>query len=287
MSSIYKKDMHSYFTTFTGYVFVACVLLVGGIYCYIYNLYYRYASFETAISNLSFFFIFLIPVIASGVFTEEKKQKTEQLLYTLPLKSSEIVLGKYFALVTVIAIPMAILGIYPIILSAFGEVNFAAGYANLLAMFLLASTLAAICMFISSLLGNMIVSAVVCFAVLYLLSQMSALSNSVSTSGKASFIGFVIIAVLIGVFVWFMTKNIYIAIIPTVALTIVFRLLYVLKLQLIAGKINLVLSSLAIFSRLDTFMNGIFDISAIVYYLAISIMFVFLTIYTFERRRWI
>ena len=63
MLTIYRKDIHSYFTTFTGYLFIACILLVGGIYCYINNFFYGYSAFENAISYLPFFFVFLIPVI--------------------------------------------------------------------------------------------------------------------------------------------------------------------------------------------------------------------------------
>lgn len=287
MLTVYKKDMHTYFTTFTGFLFIACVLLVGGIYCYLYNFYYRYATFETAINNLPFFFVFLIPVISAGVFTEEKKQKTEQLLYTLPITSRQIVLGKYLALLTILAIPMAVLGIYPLFMSIYGEVNLVQGYSNLLAVFLLGACLLAICMFISSLTDNMIVSAVICFATMFLLYQMDSLVEALTPSVKNSIIGFAIIAVLLLVFVWYMTKNIYIGIIPAAALVIILTLAKNASNQLVAGKINLVLSSMAVFSRLNNFMNGIFDVTAIVYYVAIAVLFVLFTVYAFERKRWV
>lgn len=286
MLTIYKKDMHNYFSTFSGYLFMACVLLVGGIYCYLNNFYYGYASFEQSINYLPFFFVFLVPVISAGVFTDEKRQKTEQLLYTLPLTSREIVLGKYLALLTILLIPLAALGIYPIVMSFYGQVNMVGAYCNLFAIFLLGAALCAICMFISSLTESIIVSAVLCFGVMFVLYQLDSMLESLTPSAKNSYIGFILLAVALAAFIWFMTKNIYVAIIPSVTVVIILNVLYRFSLTLVAGKINLMLSSIAIFSKLNGFMNGIFDINAMIYYLSIVGLFVLFTIYTFERKRW-
>jgi len=286
MFTIYKKDMHTYFTTLTGYIFMAAILLVGGIYCYMYNIYYGYASFEQSINNLPFFFVFLVPVVAAGIFTDEKRQKTEQLLYTLPLTSLEIVVGKYLALLTILLAPLAVLGIYPVIMSFYGEVNMVGAYCNLFAIFLLGAALCAICMFISSLTESIIVSAILCFATMFVLYQMDALNEGLTPSAKNSYIGFMVLALVLAVFIWFMTKNIYIAIIPSVSLMIVLNFIYQYSLTLVAGKLNLVMSNIAVFSKLNWFMNGVFDVNAVIYYLSITVLFVLFTVYTFERKRW-
>ena len=286
MLTIYKKDMHTYFTTLTGYIFMAAILLVGGIYCYMYNFYYGYASFEQSINNLPFFFVFLVPVVSAGIFTDEKRQKTEQLLYTLPLTSLQIVLGKYLALITILLIPLGILGTYPIIMSFFGEVNMVGAYCNLFAIFLLGAALCAICMFISSLSDSIIVSAILCFATMFVLYQMNAFSEGLTPSAKNSYIGFILVAVALAVFIWYMTKNIYIAVIPSLIIMIALNFLYQFSLGFVAGKLNLVMDNIAVFSKLDWFMNGVFDVNAVAYYLSIVALFVLFTIYTFERKRW-
>jgi len=286
MFTIYKKDMHTYFTTLTGYIFMAAILLVGGIYCYMYNIYYGYASFEQSINNLPFFFVFLVPVVAAGIFTDEKRQKTEQLLYTLPLTSLEIVVGKYLALLTILLAPLAVLGIYPVIMSFYGEVNMVGAYCNLFAIFLLGAALCAICMFISSLTESIIVSAILCFATMFVLYQMDALNEGLTPSAKNSYIGFMVLALALAVFIWFMTKNIYVAIIPSVTLMIILNFLYRFSLTFVAGKLNLVMSNIAVFSKLNWFMNGVFDVNAVIYYLSITVLFVLFTVYTFERKRW-
>ena len=286
MLTIYKKDLHNYFSTFTGYVFIAAVLLSGGIYVFINNFMNGYASFGTSINSVPFFFVFLIPVISAGVFTDEKRQKTEQLLYTLPLTSRQIVFGKYLALVTVLAVPLLVLGIYPLIMSAYGDVNFAQAYSNLFAIFLLGMALCAICMFISSLTESIIISAVLCFACMFILYQMNSFADSLTASQRNSIIGFAIIAVALAVFIWYMTKNIYIALVPALVVAIALVAINNVSKVAMAGKLNLVMSGIAVFNRINNFMNGILDVTAIIYYISIIVLFVLFTVYTFERKRW-
>ena len=286
MLAIYKKDMRTYFSTMTGYIFIAATLLVGGIYIYMNNFYYGLASFGESINNVPFFFVFLGPVLAAGIFTDEKRQKTDQLLYTMPMTSKSIVFGKYLALITIMAIPLVILGIYPIVMSFYGEVNFAQAYTNLFAVLLLGMALCAICMFISSLAENIVVSAVLCFAVMFVLYQMNTFAEAFSTSASRSFAGFVVLAIAFAVFVWYLTKNIFIAVVPSAVIMIVLALIRSISEYAMAGKINLIMSRIAVFKPLENFQAGILDLYAIIYYLSIIILFVLFTVYTFERRRW-
>ena len=286
MLTVYKKDLHNYFSTFVGYVFIAAVLLSGGIYVFINNFLNGYASFGTSINSVPFFFVFLIPVISAGIFTDEKRQNTDQLLYTLPLTSKQIVFGKYLALVTVLAVPLLVLGIYPLIMSAYGEVNFIQAYSNLFAIFLLGMALCAICMFISSLTESIIVSAILCFACMFLLYQMNSFAEALTGSQKNSLIGLALLAIALAVFIWYMTKNIYIALIPSLACAIALVLINNASKVALAGKINLVMSSVSVFNRINNFMNGIFDVTALIYYISIIVLFVLFTVYTFERKRW-
>ena len=286
IKSIYKKDLKIYFSTMTGWFFIAAVLLAGGVYVYINNFYYQNASFGESINYISFFFVFLAPILGAGVFTDERRQKTDQLLYTMPIRSYEIVLGKYFALITILAIPLVIIGIYPLIMSMYGEVNMLQAYTNLLAVFLLGMALFAICMFISSLFENIVVSGLISFAVAFLLYQMNSFAEAFSTSASRSFMGLIILVVIYAIYVLCMTRNIFIAIIPSVIAAMILFLINNFKETLMAGRLNLVMSSIAIFKPLENFKAGIVDVYAIIYYVSIIALFVLFTIYTFERRRW-
>lgn len=286
MITVYKKDLRIYFSTLSGYIFIAAVLLAGGVYVYMNNFYYGYASFGESINYVPFFFIFLAPVLAAGVFTDERRQKTDQLLYTLPLTSAQVVLGKYLALITVLAVPLAVLGLYPIVMSFYGKVNFAQAYTNLLAVFLLGMALFAICMFISSLTDNIIVSAVLCLAVTFLLYQMNGFARAFSPSAARSYLGLVLLAALYGVFVWYLTRNIYIAAIPSAAGIVVLTLVRRFSQTLLAGKINLMMNGAALFKPLENFKAGIVDVYALICYVSVTVLFVLFTMFAFERRRW-
>lgn len=286
MLAVWKKDLHHYFVTWTGYLFMACILLAGGIFCFLYNVYYQYADFTATMNNLSVFFVVLLPIFCAGIFTEEKKRKTEQLLYTLPLTSLQIVLGKYLAMLVLLLIPMAILGLYPFVLSFFGEVNFRTAYGILFSIFLLGAALSAICMFLSALTDNLAVSGVLCFGAMFILYMLDHVSQSITPSAKNSFIGFIVMAILLFLYIWWMTRNIFVALIPALLVAIVTNLLYRTSLTLLAGKVNMVLSNLAVFSKNQNFLHGIFDWSAVVYYSSIAVLFVLFTVYAFEKKRW-
>lgn len=284
--TIYKKEVHSFLSTISGYIFMAAILLAGGIYVYVYNFSYGYANFGESINYISFFFVLLMPLISAGVFAEEKHLKTDQLLYTLPTTSGQVVLGKFFALVSILAIPLLIIGVYPLFMSLYGKVNFAQAYSNLLAIFLLGIALSAICMFISSLVENVIVSGVLCFVVTFALYQMNSLLQMIGKAEDKSFLGFVILALLYAVFIWAMTKNVFIALIPSAVIVIALIVVRYASKFLLAGKLNLVISSLAFFKPLENFKAGIVDVYAIIYYISITVLFVLFTTFVFERRRW-
>lgn len=282
---IYRKELRTCFATPLGYIFIAMVALIGGLYSFTYNFFYGYATFETAVAYVPFFFVFFIPLLTAGIFTEERRKNTAQLLYTLPLTTVQVVLGKYFALLTIIAIPLGLLGLYPLLMSLCGTVNFSSAYGNLFALFLLGACLAAICMFISALSKHIVVSALVSFGLLLVLYQMDTLLEGLLTSAKVSYIGFVVIAVLVFVVLLFVTKNIYVAAIPAFALLIVVNLLYWLRMTTLAGKINLLLQGLAVFSRFVPFSQGIFDLTAVFYFVTASVLFVVFTVLAFDRKR--
>ena len=125
MTAIYRRELNSYFKGLTGYVFAAFMLLFIGIYCAIINLKSGYASFGYVLNNASFIYIIIIPILTMRSVAEERRQRTDQLLYALPISMAKIVMGKFLAMLTVLAVPLAVICVYPIALSGFGTVNYA------------------------------------------------------------------------------------------------------------------------------------------------------------------
>ena len=109
MTAIYKRELKSYLTSMVGYLFIFFILVLTGIYFSAYQLSAAYPKFEYTLSAITFAFLIGVPILTMRVLAEERKQKTDQLLLTAPVSVSGIVIGKYLALVTVFAVPMAVM----------------------------------------------------------------------------------------------------------------------------------------------------------------------------------
>lgn len=181
MNAVYKKELKSYFTGMTGAIFVGFILLIAGIYTVVYNLKGLYPNFEYVLSGVSFIYLLTVPVLTMRSFAEEKHSKTDQLLYSLPISVTSVVMAKYLAMLTVLLIPCAVMAFYPLILCMFGTVHLTGAYAALLAFFLLGASLISIGMFVSSLTESQVISAVISLLALILINFMSGLSGMYPT----------------------------------------------------------------------------------------------------------
>jgi ABC-2 type transport system permease protein len=285
MTAIYRRELNAYFKSLTGYVFGAFMLLFTGIYCSVINLKSGYASFQYVLSNASFIYIIIIPILTMRSVAEERRQKTDQLLYALPINMVRIVLGKYLALLTVLALPLAVICFYPLALSAFGRINYAAAYGAILGFFFLGAALLAIGLFISSLTESQAVAAGLSFVVVLLNYFLSSLSNYVSSGAGVSLLCLAAAIILLGFLLRFLTKNSSFSLGLTVVLLIVLAVLYSVYNDSFKGLFPLLMRQLSVFDRFNTFTQGIFDINALVYMITVCGVFVFFTVQALEKRR--
>ena len=186
MIAVYKRELRSYLTSMIGYLFIFFILLLTGIYFSAYQLGASYPRFEYTLSALTFVFLISVPILTMRVLAEERKQKTDQLLLTAPVSVEKIVLGKYFALVTIFAIPMLIMCFYPLLMTKFGTVSLGAAYTAVLGFFLLGCANLAIGVFISSLTESQVIAAVLTFVILFAFYMMNGISSFFSKPAIAS-----------------------------------------------------------------------------------------------------
>ncbi len=286
MSAVYRKELRTYFTGMTAPVFICFILLMTGIFTVVYNLQGLYPNFEVTINQVVFVYLLAIPVLTMRSVAEEKHSRTDQLLYSLPMSMTSIVMAKYLAMVTVLAIPVCVMAFYPLLLASFGTVHLASAYGMLLAFFLLGAALIAIGMFISSLTESQVIAAVVSLAVTLLIYFMSGLANMISTDASVSLIAFLALAVVIGMVVNAMIKNTVLSLSVTGVLALAVVGVYLVDSSLFAGAVSKLLSAVALFDRLATFQNGMFDLTAIIFYLSVCGLFVYLTVQSMEKKRW-
>lgn len=182
MKAIYKRELKSYFDSMIGYVFIAFLVAITGIYFMVYNLNMGYPYFSYALNSILFIMLVAVPVLTMKCFAEEKKSRTDQLLLTAPVSLSQIVLGKYFAMVTVFAVPCAIYAVFPLIIESQGEAHIGIDYMAILAFFLLGCVYIAIGMFLSALTESQIIAAISTFGVLLILYLWEGLVDFLPTS---------------------------------------------------------------------------------------------------------
>ncbi len=286
MTAIYKRELKSYFTGISGYIFIAFLLLMVGIYAAVINFHYTQPNFESVLGSVGLVFLLIVPILTMRTFAEERRQKTDQLLYALPLSMAEIVFGKYLAMLTVLLIPTAVICVYPVVLSFYGSIDLLTCYSTLFAFFLMGSALLAVGMFISSTTDNQIVAAVVSFAVLLLLYLMTQLASFLPVSAAGSLMAFAVVILLAGLILYLMTRHALLASAVIILLMAALYSVYLLEPTLLEGAFQTAALQLSVFDRLYTFIDGIFDLSGVVYYLSFAGVFVFFTIQSLEKRRW-
>lgn len=144
MIAIWKHELSGYFHTLTAYVFGAFLLVAVGIGAMLYNIQAAVSNFEFVLSFGSLVFVVIVPILTMRVIAEERRQKTDQLLYSLPITTTQVVLGKYLALLTVYLVPLCVIAVYPLIFSRFGAVYLPTSYGSILAFFIMGAALIAL-----------------------------------------------------------------------------------------------------------------------------------------------
>ncbi|MBQ7677601.1 MAG: Gldg family protein [Lachnospiraceae bacterium] len=235
MAAICKREFCSLFQNVIGWLFIAAIMALFGLYFFIYNLVYGAPSIIYTLSGLSIIVLVAVPILTMRVLAEEKRNKTDQLILTAPVSVWQIVCGKFLALAGAFSICVGVMALTPLLLSIFGKVKMAESYVALLGFFLFGLTCIAIGMFVSSLTESQVISAVVTFILL--------------------FIGFIMSSVVDAVF----------------------------KGEGIAAKI---LGAYDLMTPLDDLQKGALNFVSIVYYVSMTVLFLFLTTQSIEKRRW-
>lgn len=179
--TIVGKELHSYFVSPVAYVVLTGFLLLGGWFFFnllsrfnlLLTLYTQFQGGEAAnrlnlndyviaplMHNLSIVLVILVPMITMRSFAEEKKSGTYELLLTSPVRTGELVLGKFLASFFFICIMIGLTGIYPIILLVFGNPEIGVMSAGYLGLLLIATVFVSMGLLTSSFTENQIIAAV-------------------------------------------------------------------------------------------------------------------------------
>ena len=255
MFAIYRKEMRSYFINPIGYVYLGVFLVFSALLCCYTTL--IAATYDTSayFTYLIFTFVILIPILTMRLFAEERKLRTEQLLLTAPVTITGMVLGKYFAALTMYVggiliscinfIPLYIIGAAESMgedtaLTHIGPVT-GEILGSVLALILLGAALIAVGTLISALTENQLSAAVITIGVIAAMVLLNVFNLLTDSDGQ-----------------------------PIIA----------------SYAVRFVLDWVSVISRFSAFSQGIFDFSALLYYVSLAFIFLFLTVRVYEKRRW-
>ena len=262
MLAVYKKELRGYLTSMIGYVFIAFVLAIVGVYFTAYNLTSAYPEFGVTLSAVSFVFLIITPVLTMRILAEEKKQKTDQLLFTAPVSVWKIVCGKY------------------------GTISYPMAYTAIFGFFLMGCGNIAVGLFLSSITESQIIAAVLTFAVLFVCNVIQGIESFIAQTASASLVSILIAAVIICLIIYRMTKDTLVTSIAGIIMAGATFGLFLWKSSLFEGAIQKFMEIFNITGHFDGFVGGILDLSGIVYMLSIILIFVFLTVQSIQKRRW-
>jgi len=286
MTAILKHELRNYFHSLTAYFFGAFLLVFVGIGAMLYNIQASVANFEYVLNFVSLVFVVIVPVLTMRVIAEEKKQKTDQLLYSLPITTTQVVMGKYLALLVVYLIPLCIIAFYPLIFARYGEVYLQTSYGSLFAFFLLGAALIAVGIFISSLTENQGFAAGISIPVILLNYYSVTLSEHISSTASGSLIALCVIAIAVGLIINHLTKNYWVAYGVSAAGVMASIIFFWVDSTKFENLLPDIMKQFSLFDRFHSFVNGVFDMTAVVYYVTVIIFFLFLSVQSLEKRRY-
>ncbi|WP_300448127.1 ABC transporter permease [uncultured Oscillibacter sp.] len=278
--------MKNYFHSLTAYVFGAGLLLAVGLGALRYNLQAAVSNFEFALSYFSIVLAVIVPILTMRVIAEERKQRTDQLLYALPITTTQVIVGKYLALLTVYLIPLCVIAVYPLIFSRFGDVYLLTSYGSILAFFLMGAALIALGVFISSLTDNQGFAAGIGIAVILLNYYSVSLSEYVSSTVFGSVAALCVLILALGAVIKYLTKNENLAYAVCFVLIAAIAIVAFMDNTKFEGLLPAAMTKLSLFDRFTGFVNGVFDMTSVVYYASVAVFFLLLSVQSLEKRRY-
>lgn len=289
MTAIFKREFRSFFHGMLGYVLTAFLVASSGLYflarCLIYGLtdFSYYTLYQTI-----FMLLLYIPVLAMRSLAEERHSRTDQLLLTSPVSVGGIVLGKYFALCAIFALPCLVDAGMILVLKALGATGTStlANFSALLCYYLMGCAAIAIGVFLSSLTENQIIAAVAGAAALLLAYLMPSLRRMFTTGSAVALALFTALAAVLSVVAGLRSRSFTLGCLTFAGCCAALTVLFLLRSSWLTEGFSAVLSALCLFAPFEEFVNSNFSIPTLVYYLTVTVLFLFFTVQELEKRRW-
>ena len=296
ISTIYKKEMKNYFNTPLAYIILIIFLIVSG-YFFSYGqtgmFAYNQADMRIIFQVLHIIFVIFIPAISMGLIAEEKSNGTLQLLVTMPIRDFDIILGKYFAALSLIGVYLLLTLRYPMILDAYGNLDWGPVVGGYFGLFFAGAAYLAIGMFASSISKNQVVAFILGVILCFAFQMTDSLPTVFQTGGIFEGIGvgliiknviiILILSALVTVFIHFIAPHISI---KKASAIVVLALVIIIGILALAKVFPSLFVYFSINNHFKNIARGVVDTKDILYYLSLVGLFLYLGTYSLSTRKW-
>lgn len=284
MTVIYKKELRRLLGGVASYASMAIVLLACGLYAGFSNLLMGVADFSYPLIGSFLALIVALPLLCCGLFASERRSGAQKLWYSLSFRPVDIVLGKYFAVLTVFMMTAAVLAVYPLLFTLFGDLSLSTAYFAWFGYVLMGASLLAACTFISAFGRRAWVPFCVGAGTVLVLWLLQRFVTALPVAPVFSFA--VILLLLLGVCAWlWMVVGSQKTAIGAAILPVAATVFFIAAPGCYTALLPNILAKLNPFSRYSGFIYGSFDLEGILFYLSFTVFFVFVTVLLLQYRR--
>ena len=286
MKAIFKRELRALMGGLRGWGYVAIALLGTGASALLLNILSLSARFET---NANYMALFLIPATmaaATDSYQADRRQNTERLIFSMPIGNADIVLGKLLAHLVPVAIAGAGMCMFPLMLSLYGEVGWAAALSTILAVTVLGAVMMSIGLCISACSRNRTVAAL-CIAAVLIVSWASPLAAElIASRGELNLMMMASFMMVGFALVYLFSGSALLGIFAAAVIEVPVLLAYLqgTGAELMAS-IGQGIEALNLFGGLNPFVNGLFDGRVLIGWLAIAALFGFVNMLLVAGRR--
>lgn len=287
MLAIYKREAGSYFKGVLGYALCAFFTAISALYFVVYNLVGGYGSFSYyTLYYTTIVFLLFVPILTMRSFAEEHRSKTDQLLLTSPVPLGGIVAGKFLAVATVYAVPCVIDCVMAAVLPFFGGQYLVSDLAGILCYFLMGCAAISVGIWCSAQTENPVLAAVFSFVTLLVSYFMPSIRSMFAVGDLVSLLVMAVLVLGVAVLVGIRSRSLTTGCVAFSLGSFGLIVLYQFRSAWLTTAFTAVLEALCLFTPFEECINGAYTLTAPVYYITVTALFLFLTAQTLEKRRW-
>ena len=177
MGAIFKREFRSFFTSPVGYVVLAVIACASGYFFFAFNIYSGSSDLSYVYGNLFTIVMLVLPILTMRLFSDEKRQRTDQALLTSPVSLTGIVFGKFFAALLMFALSLLITLVFAVVIAFQVSPSWSVVFGNFLGLLMVGGLIISIGLLISSLTESQLIAAICTLGVSVILIMMDTLSS--------------------------------------------------------------------------------------------------------------